>query len=285
MITRSFAQSVLWLSIGLAAAPLGCGGSVAAEQATTASSAAVRAPVAQDAHGPVKIVADALGDVPLTASQRAEIERLATEADARHASARAARKELVLAVAAQVEAGAIDRAGLRPQTAALVAAVTASQPADRAAFERLHAILAPDQRTAFVDALEARVQEHAGEAHHQGRMRQWAQKLNLSDDQRAQIKAALEEHFQAKAREPGAHPWMEAKRRGVKLLEAFKQDHFVLDEVAPALDAGQQAVKSSELFLGMAEAALPVLTPQQRALAAQTLRARAEDIETAGEHF
>jgi Spy/CpxP family protein refolding chaperone len=189
----------------------------------------------------------------------------------------------MLAVAAQLEAGSIDRAALRPKIDALATAVTASQPADRAAFERLHGLLGPDQRTAFVDALEARMHERVGEARSKGGMKHWAEELKLSDDQRAQIKVALEQHFQAAAREKdGGKPWMDRAARGAKLLAAFKHDRFVLDEVAPAREVGQQAARSSDLFLGMAEAALPVLTPEQRAIAAQKLRARAEEPDGAG---
>lgn len=281
MHTRLLAPFSIAFSMTVAAAALGCGGTVTAEQATTVNSAATRAPVAQTAHGPVKLVGDALGDVPMTVSQRAQIEQLATDADARHAGARAARRDLMLAVAAQVDAGSIDRATLRPKIDAVAASMTASQPADRSAFERLHAILGPDQRTAFVDALEARIHEHMGDAH-KDRMTHWAQELKLSDGQRDQIKAAVQ-HLRSAANEQGSgHPWMNQKERGAKLLDAFKKDRFVLDEVAPALDVGRQAARSSEMFLGMAEAALPVLTAEQRAVAAQKLRAHAEDAEAAG---
>lgn len=293
MRSRSLA---LALSLGLAAVAVGCGGTSASEQPSSASSAAPsRAPVAQNAHGPVKLLGEALGDVPMTASQRAEIEQLATEAEARHAAARAARRDLTLAVAAQVEAGRIDREQLRPKIDALASAMAASQPADRAAIERLHAILGPDQRTAFVDALEARLHERmggmggVGGPGHQGKLAHWAQELNLSDAQREQIKTALEQHFRAAAQEQGAsheqadeHPWMEAKRRGAKLLDAFKQDRFVLDEVAPRQNPEEQAVRSSGFFLGMAEAALPILTPEQRKAAAEKLRSRAGETDAPG---
>jgi Spy/CpxP family protein refolding chaperone len=282
MQIRSLACLALPLAITLTAAAFGCGGS-AAEQATSVTSAATRAPVAQNTHGPLKLVGDALGDVPMTAPQRAQIEQLATEAEARHAGARAARKDLTLAVAAQLEAGNIDRAALRPKIDAVAAAAAASQPADRAAFERLHALLGPDQRTAFVDALETRLHERMGEGRGKGGMMQWAQELKLSDDQRAQIKAAFEQHFHAAAGEGGGgKPWMGRAERGAKLLAAFKQDRFVIDEVAPAQAAGRQVARSSDWFLGMAESALPILTPEQRAIAAQKLRERAEQPEAAG---
>jgi Spy/CpxP family protein refolding chaperone len=269
------------LSLVLAAAAGGCGGTAASEQVASASSAATRAPVAQSGHGVIKLVGDALGDVPLTPAQRAEIETLAADCDARHAQARAARKDLMLAVAAQVDAGAVDREALRPKIDALAAAANASQPADRAAFERLHAILGPDQRTAFVDALEARVLGRFREARAKHPWKQWSDDLRLTEAQRTQVKASLEQRFQGGkggAQEHGG-PWHE---RGAKLLNAFKQDRFVLDEIAPPRDVGQQATQATDHVLGVAEAVLPVLTPEQRSLAAQKLRDRAEASDETG---
>lgn len=269
----------------------------------SASSAATRAPVAQSAHGPVKLIGDALGDVPLTASQRTELEQLAVDAEARHTGARAAGRDMMLALAAQIEAGSIDRGALQPKLDALVAALSAAQPADRAAFERLHQILTPDQRTAFADALEVRVHDRMrghdgphdggqGMAGGHGRhpWKQWADDLGLSDGQRAQIRAALEQQAGGADRGSGDHrgppPWMDGgmdgARRGAKLLEAFKQDRFVLNEVAPPRDIAKQTAGASEHFLKVAQAALPVLTPQQRTLAAQKLRSRADATDVTG---
>jgi Spy/CpxP family protein refolding chaperone len=274
---------VLSLCVSLGSAiGLGCGGTAASEQVASASAAATRAPVAQNAHGPVKLVGDALGDVPLTPAQRTEIEQMAADAEARHAPARSARRDLMEALAAQVEAGSLNRDALRPHVDALVAAANASQPGDRAALERLHAILASDQRTAFVDALEARIHERMSSFRGKHPWKSWSDDLGLSEQQRGQIKAAIEAHFQAAragSREHGG-PW-QGRQRGAKVLSAFKQDRFVLDEVAPARDIGQQAQQVSEHFLAVADAALPVLTPEQRAIAAKKIRAQATQLDTA----
>jgi Spy/CpxP family protein refolding chaperone len=290
-------RSVVSLSIPLllGVPSLACGGSVSAEQPATAAAATSRAPVAQSAHGPVKLIGDALGDVPLTTPQRAELEQLATDAEARHASARAAGKDMMIALAGQVEAGAIDRGAIKAKVDAIAAALSAAQPADRAGFQKLHDILQPDQRVAFVDAFEARAKERfagGGEAgpaakggSGKGMMRQWALDLALTDAQKEQIKAALEQRRPEAGAEGGhgpAHPMMEAAKRARNLLEAFKQDRFVLDEVAPPRDVGRMAARASERFVGLAEAALPILTPQQRTIAAQKIRERADATEVVG---
>ena len=268
------ALSVVLLAGSLSMAA--CGGSVAAEP-QTAQGAVSKAPIAQDAHGPVKMIGTALGEVPLRNDQRTEIEKLATEAEARHASGRQAHKDLMEAVALEVEAGKIDRAALQPKIDAVAVEMEKSRDADRASFERLHAILDASQRAAFVNALEARVHEKMGEhGDHaskgaRGGMKQWAEDLKLTDDQKTQIFAALHEKMKEREHAHGDH------ERGAKVMEAFKTDHFVMSEVAPKVDMKAAANKMSDRILGIVETALPILTPEQRTLAAQKIRARAAD--------
>jgi Spy/CpxP family protein refolding chaperone len=274
MFARSTIRLALPLTLLLAVPAFGCGGTTSSQSVSVPGAA--RAPVAQSAHGQVKLIGEALGDVPLTPEQRGDIEKLATEADARHEGGRAARKELMLAIAVQVQAGTIDRAALQPKIDALVAAAGSAQPADRVAFERLHAILAPDQRTAFVDALEAHVGEHMGDLRERHPLKAWAADLKLSDAQQSQIKALLEQSFEAGREGHGGAPWAgEGRHRGAKLLKAFKQDRFVLDEVAPVVDVVKKAGTASDRFLGIATQVLPILTPEQRSIAAQKIRERA----------
>jgi hypothetical protein len=246
--------------------------------------------VALSAHGPLKVIGEALGDVPLTADQRTHIEQLAADADARHGDARAARKDLTMALAAQVEAGRIDRAALAPKLDALAAALQKAQPADRASFEQLHAILGSDQRVAFVDALEAHIGEHMGAMRDTHPLKQWADDLKLSEDQKTQIRTALKNSFGGHFGVPGhegrpgheggrgPHEHGDGHERGAKLLAAFKQDRFVIDEVVPAKDISKQVAHMSDRFLGIAETVLPILTPDQRKIAAAKLRERAETL-------
>ncbi|HTQ47768.1 MAG TPA: Spy/CpxP family protein refolding chaperone [Polyangiaceae bacterium] len=275
-----FKRSLLALSLALAVPALGCGGSVTSEPPQTADTATTKAPVAVNAHGPVKLFGEALGDVPLTAAQRTQIEQLATDAEARHADARAARKDLMTVLATQVQAGQIDRTALQPKIDALTAAMQKAQPGDRAAFEQLHAILDPQQRTEFVDAVKAHIGEHKGEKHDRhASMKQWAADLQLSDDQKAQIKSAIMDHMHAAGAAGGGHDWSQAKHQGQDVMAAFAQDRFVMNEVAPPRDVQAQVAKMTGHMLGLVEAALPVLTPQQRVLAAQKLVERADSIE------
>ena len=147
----------LALAVALGAgcmAAVGCGGSV--EQPQTQASAVSKAPVAPQAHGVVKLFGSALGEVALRPEQRSELEKLALAADARHATMADGKKDLMLAVADQVEKGSVDRTALQPKIDRIVADLEKGRPDDSAALARMHAILTPEQRNAFVDALESK---------------------------------------------------------------------------------------------------------------------------------
>jgi len=282
-MTRSFLLA-LPVALALAVPSLGCSGSVGPEPTAVAANpadmaTATRAPLATTLHGPLKVMADALGDVPLTASQRPAVEKLAADTANRHAASRAAHRDLMITIAAQVQAGAIDRTALQPKIDALGAALQAAQPADRAAFEQLHALLTPDQRTAFVNAVEAHVADRVAAVHDRHPLQQWAVDLQLTDDQKAQIRAVMKQQWQQAAHDSNGTPWAEHRQQAKQMLAAFAQDRFVMDEVAPAKDVAGRAQRMTSRILGIAEAALPVLTPQQRALAAQKLKDKAESLE------
>ncbi len=280
MVMRSRSRCILALKLALAVPVLGCAGSAASAQAASPESATTRAPLAQTLHGPAKIMGEALGEVPLTVSQRTRIEGMARDFETRHTIAQTARKDLMLALAAQVEAGHIERGALQPKLDTLSTALQNARPADRASLEELHALLSADQRAAFVDALQSRMAQgkNEGRGHHP--LKQWADDLKLSEDQRAQIRTALHSRTEATEHDrDGEHPHADANRHGAKVLAAFKEDHFVLDEVAPAKDTTKSVGKMSDHVIGLAEVAVPVLTPDQRATAAQKLRERANAID------
>jgi len=276
-ISRIGSISLLALSLSMAA----CGGSTAADTgAQTAANAATTAPVGVSTHGPVKMVGDALGQVPLRPDQRTELEKLAADAEARHQTVAPARKDLVEAVAAQVEAGTLDRTALQPKIDAAAAAWDGVRTQDRAAFERVHAILDTTQRAAFTDALHAQMKaakgNHAGHPGREG-MKQWATDLSLTEAQQEQIKAAFQA-AKAKNGQAGHDFHAEMKdhhAKGGQMMDAFKSDHFVMDEVAPKVDAKQATAKMSGRMLTMIETVLPILTPEQRKIAAGKIRAHA----------
>lgn len=283
-------------ALGLGAfAAIGCGGSV--EQPQTQASAVSKAPVAPQSHGVVKVFGEALGEVSLRPDQRTELEKLAAAADARHAAMAEGKKDLMLAVADQIEKGAIDRSALQPKIDRIVADLEKGRPDDNAALARVHAILDADQRNAFVDALESKFKSrhHGGEhkggkngkgekgpkgeggehAGHMGRMhglKQLAEDLKLTDEQKSQIKDALQSAHEG-------HSFREMAERmgeGKRVLDSFRGDKFDANEATPAPEKLRaRAAIGTSRAIGVAEKVLPILTPEQRKLAAEKLRAMA----------
>jgi len=302
MFLRKARSTALAFVLAASAFPLAaCSGATGtADPPQAAQNGTTTAALNVSVHGPAKHVADALAQVPLRADQRATLEQMAKDAETRMEPARKARGDLMLAIADQVQKGAIDHAALQPKIDAVAAAHQATQPANRAAFEKLHDLLTPDQRLAFVNALEARSGHHDGQ--HQegqrgegfrGRMNKWAGDLGLSQDQQDQIKTKLQARWQAHvtgavtgADSTGAIQDGHMLAQGQKMheqykamLEAFKGDKFSMDQVAPATDHKDMANGFAGHMLGMLETALPVLTPEQRTIAANKLRDRANKLE------
>lgn len=301
MFLRSIRSTAFVFALAGSVIPLAaCSGSATVgEPSTTASTSTSTGPLAVNAHGAIKHVADALAQVPLRADQRATIEQMAKDAEARMAPAAKAREDLVLAIADQVQAGAIDRTALQPKIDAVASAHLALQPANRAAFEKLHDLLTPEQRTAFVAALQAHPREHQGKGGEgfKGRLAKWATDLNLSQDQQDQIHEKIRARFQAHfagavtgadqtgAVQDGHMVWRghEMHAQMEKTLEAFKGDKFSMDAVAPIPTDAKVTHDGANEFAGhmlnMVETALPILTPDQRNIAATKLRARAAKLD------
>ncbi len=290
---RSFLFVVSVASVAaLSAVAVGCGGSV--EQPQTQASAVSKAPVAPQTHGVVKLMGEALGEVALRPDQRAELEKLAVAADQRHAAMTGGKKDLMLALADQVEKGSIDRAALQPKIDRIVSDLEKGRPDDSAALARVHAILDADQRNAFADALESKFKHgHRGGKHHGGEngekgeagesgkhgpmagmhaMKQLAEDLKLTDDQKSQIKDALKSGHDA-------HSFREMREnmgQGKRVLDSFRSDKFDPAAAAPAPEKfRERATAGSGRMIGIAEKVLPILTPEQRKLAADKLRTMA----------
>lgn len=197
----------------------------------------------------------ALAEVPLRPDQRTAIEALAQAAEARHAPMAADRRDLMLAVADQVEAGNVDKSALQPRIAKVTADAAAVRDEDRAAIVKLHDLLDADQRSAFVDALETK----RGSGHGLSKMKQLADDLKLTDAERGQVRSLLR----------GSMKDLHGEHHGKEMLEAFRQDRLDLDKVAPPKDL---ASIHGDRVASLAEKVLPILTADQRKLAADKVR-------------
>ncbi|MBX3230289.1 MAG: Spy/CpxP family protein refolding chaperone [Labilithrix sp.] len=278
--------------IAVSSFAVACGGTVETPQ--TQASAATKAPVAQNTHGAVKLVGDALGEVALRPEQRAEIEKLAADAEARHQPMAEGKKELLVAFADQVESGAIDRGALQPKIDKVTSDGAKARTEDRAALVKLHDILDKQQRNDFADALERQVKGKRGELHVRGGgergfgpLHKLASDLNLTDEQKTKIKDALKESFKEGMKEAREHhrggprrgPHGGGKHGGGKHgprgnpIEAFREDKLELPGAPPGPPPGA----FGDHMLKTAEKILPILTPEQRKLAADKLRTLATE--------
>jgi Spy/CpxP family protein refolding chaperone len=213
------------------------------------------------------LLREALDQVSLRPDQKAEVEQLTSAAKTRHEAVRAAHLVLRGAVADQILTGKIDRAALQQQVDALLSAIDRARPDDRAALVRLHDLLDKPQREQLVSAVESSFRARMREKRGHG-IRQWAADLNLTDQQRDQIRAAMRDQFQPDGE--GREHRQAAHERGRRLMQSFREDKFTLDGAAPLLR--DKAERRIDRMLDLAGAALPILRPEQRAIAAQKIR-------------
>lgn len=272
------------LSLVLALAAFGCSASAPPPPAAGGT----RQAIVTEQPGPLRAVGLAFAGVPLSPEQRTRIEALFRATERRHAEAwkgsTNARKDLLLALADQVQAGAIDKAALAPKLEAAAAPWRTAHEADRAALVDLHATLTPNQRKAFAVAFhpgKMRHAEHAKGKHgdhakgqHAATLRErgfghaWKE-LDLTSDQKDKLKEAMQA---ARGKDRGKGEAF-AQRRELrrKALESFSSDTFT----GEGLFHANRAEGRPEHLLQFVEIATPILTPEQRTKAGAMLRERA----------
>lgn len=261
----------------LAPAAVACSGAGTNVTTATAQEAATKAPLGVQVQGPLSTIADAFAEVPLRPAQRTEIASLVSAANDRHVKAQPAHKDVMLALADQVEKGNIDEAALQTKIDAAKAQMTSVAAEDRKAVQRVHDMLDADQRTALVDALEAKRHERFGshEGQHEGRMGHMGgfgmmgKELNLSADQKAKIHEAMQADMKSyKAQGDVKHE----RGQHANPFDAFKADTFDVEKAFPAHE-GDRMMGGAIHF---AKVAVPILTHEQRTTAAKILRDRAD---------
>ena len=206
----------------------------------------------------------------LTANQRTAIEKLAQARRAAGAPVRIADAQLLTTLAQQVERAKIEPQGLASNLAAEQSAIDAQTAADRDTLNQLHSLLTSAQRNQLVDGLASAHGGHGSHAHdgdhagsHGGGARWLGRELELSPGQEAEIRANL----QAQGDGGGGAAHADGAERG-KMLEAFRGDTFDATAFVKSHNRGEWSEK-------LAAAAVPVLTPAQRATLADHLRRRA----------
>jgi Spy/CpxP family protein refolding chaperone len=200
---------------------------------------------ASHAHGPLDV---ALSQAQLRADQKTAVEALKKGLEPSRTAARAAHKDLVETLAAQIAANKVDRAALQPKIDAFGTAAGNERAAERASLDKLHGILDAKQRVAFADAMEARANHagHAGGAAHGGKAK------NAPDAAKVQA----------------------MKDAQKKIWEAFKQDKFAMDSVAPN-DARAKTIEHEGKMVDALKTKVASMTPEQRTAFATKMKERA----------
>lgn len=196
----------------------------------------------------------------ITAEQRASIEQLIAQRRSANMPVRQADAQLLTVLAQQVEQAQVDPQGLAPSLSTEQSAAEAENSVDRETLNRLHAILSPAQRGQLVDRIEGTQAKHEAAHENKERAGRFGWGLQLTPEQRAQIRANL---HAARPTSATPHPSRSA------LLEAFRGDSFDASAFVGVRNPGARMER-------LAQAMVPVLSPSQRATWAGHLRMRAQ---------
>ncbi|MDC3954027.1 Spy/CpxP family protein refolding chaperone [Polyangium jinanense] len=293
------------LTFALALALGGCASASPDEEVASASEASQEAQAAPHErggkfgrhHGGGELLVTALHELDLTDAQRKTIEgALSTLGDAHEADRKAFHK----ALADGVRAGKIDEAAVKAKLGDGEKIANERRAAVAKALNTLHATLTPAQRAELVAHVEERMAKHGpegmkhargprgpedgergprgpegamrGPRGEHGPMGFFLHGLDLRDEQRAQIKSALEasrpEKPEGMDREAWAKKHEEMRTRMKAGLDAFRSEKFDAEALLPSKEMrpemGDHLVKALS-------AIVPVLDAEQRSTLAQRI--------------
>jgi Spy/CpxP family protein refolding chaperone len=210
--------------------------------------------------------------VALRADQRTKVAAIQSTLEATSPAIDDAHSGMREAIASSLEGGAIDETALGAAETKMTAAIAKEREAGEAAMTSLHDVLDATQRQALVDEMHPMKGEHEGMWKGGGRrehMKQLADDLGLSDEQRASFKEKMRAEFGEHKKGGFDREAMHAKIKA--MADAFVSDSFDAHAVAA------QMPHPFEGKMGHARAmltiALEVLTPPQRTKLAEKIRA------------
>jgi Spy/CpxP family protein refolding chaperone len=234
-----------------------------AQQTTSASQ-----PGHQHGHR-MGLVGEALKLDSLSPAQRTAIEQLVQTRRTAEGPVRQADAQMLTVLAQQVEQASINRQALTPTMQARESAAVAARTVDLDTMQKLHDLLTPAQRGQLVDAVEAHTPGHKGK-HGEGRLGLIAKELGLTDQQKQQIASNFRAERTAEG-DAGSH----ADRHGARKawLDSFRGDAFSANGANANARVGVE--RRADRMADLLTAAVPVLSPAQRAQLANHLRERA----------
>ena len=199
----------------------------------------------------------------LSVAQRTRIGRLIDEQNHVDADVRAARSQLLSAVAGAVDSATVSVDALSAAVDPVVRAMVAAEPEDRRLLETLHATLSPSQRAELGKQVASRERAVPG-AREPGAMSWMSRMLDLTNAQRTLIDMNL----RAVGRLPEDEARENARRARMRFLRDFARDTFV------AAPRSSEAIRESvDRVVVLAEVATPALSNLQREALSSALRA------------
>jgi Spy/CpxP family protein refolding chaperone len=232
-------------------------------------------------HGGVTLfIAMSLDTLGVSPEQQTAVDKIRADLHARMEPALAAEHGLVATLADGVAAGNIDGPKVEADIAQVVAAAGAVHDASSDALHELHSLLTPPQRAALVDKVEshwavwqkANADETGAASGERGPVTMLATDLELTAEQVAKIRADLRGAMKVV---PRLDP-QEIKVHLRAFGDAFQSEHFDARALDTASRANAHMAGWGAAYMAhLVEVVSPVLTPDQRAAFAQTLREHA----------
>lgn len=228
--------------------------------------------------GVVQFISLSMETLGVSADQKAQLEKIKSDLQAKTAPAHDAEKVLLSTLADGVAAGNVDQAKVDAALAQLATATSAAHDASLASLNDLHAALRPEQRAALVDKVEAHLavwrkvnaEEQQGSHEKNDHLAKFGAEEGLTADQidkiSTQLRASPAPDMKADAGQ------IDAFMTGFR---AFEGESFDAKTLSSGRDAsGRLARSGASRIAHFYAVAAPVLTPEQRTKVAQHIRDR-----------
>jgi Spy/CpxP family protein refolding chaperone len=258
---RTSLRSIVFIgSVALATAPLHA---ALADVQTSQSALQPKQSAVSEANDIVQLFDEALSNMALRPEQSDMLQKVGAEVDAKVGAVDQAKRDFMVALSKEIETGSVDSSTLHASLEEVVDAAAAASPILRAGFEKLHDTLDPEQRKQFVAGLRDALKKRAGMLDPKAQLDEWSKTLNLTDEQKQKIGAIMSSDTVDN----------DVARARIRLiLAAFPGDKLSLDEIVPANTAHERTEKMFDHIVDVAKEVTDVLTPEQRALAANAIR-------------